>query len=120
MSGKVINAKVRLCGRIDQARINVKQAGRDPFAAIKDRHVLGCLCRERHQGAAARATGRFRFSTPHRRERRYAPEFLDVLKLWAAPAAKDVLDVIQVLRGMNSDNARKMPADASTGAGRSW
>ncbi|AIC13682.1 hypothetical protein P303_04525 [Xylella fastidiosa MUL0034] len=43
-----------------------------------------------------------------------------MLKLWAAPAAKDVLDVIQVLRGMNSDNARKMPADASTGAGRSW
>ncbi|MDA4172173.1 Tn3 family transposase, partial [Escherichia coli] len=33
---------------------------------------------------------------------------------WAAPAAKDVLDAIEVLRGMNSDNARKVPADAPT------
>ncbi|HDP1809739.1 TPA: Tn3 family transposase, partial [Escherichia coli] len=32
----------------------------------------------------------------------------------AAPAAKDVLDAIEVLRGMNSDNARKVPADAPT------
>jgi hypothetical protein len=37
-----------------------------------------------------------------------------VLKLRAAPAAKDVLDAIEVLRGMNSDNARKVPADAPT------
>jgi len=37
-----------------------------------------------------------------------------VLKLRAAPAAKDVLDAIEVLRGMNRDNARKVPADAPT------
>ena len=37
-----------------------------------------------------------------------------MLKLRAAPAAKDVLDAIEVLRGMNSDNARKVPADAPT------
>ncbi|SWY69209.1 transposase TnpA, Tn21 [Klebsiella pneumoniae] len=43
--------------------------------------------------------------------RRYAPEFLAVLKLRAAPAAKNVLDAIEVLRGMNTDNARKLPAD---------
>ncbi|MEL2297507.1 hypothetical protein AAER73_27170, partial [Klebsiella pneumoniae] len=47
--------------------------------------------------------------------RRYAPEFLAVLKLRAAPAAKNVLDAIEVLRGMNTDNARKLPADAPTG-----
>ncbi|GHK90379.1 hypothetical protein ECZU17_63160 [Escherichia coli] len=46
--------------------------------------------------------------------RRYAPEFLAVL-LRAAPAAKNVLDAIEVLRGMNTDNARKLPADAPTG-----
>ena len=46
--------------------------------------------------------------------RRYAPQFLDVLKLRAAPAAKGVLDAIDVLRDMNSDNARKGPADAPT------
>jgi len=45
---------------------------------------------------------------------RYAPEFLNVLTLRAAPAAKDVLDGINVLRGMNTDNARKVPSDAPT------
>ena len=46
--------------------------------------------------------------------RRYAPQFLEVLKLRAAPAAKGVLDAIDVLRGMNADNARKVPAGAPT------
>ncbi|MEZ7186204.1 hypothetical protein QVM19_32370, partial [Pseudomonas aeruginosa] len=32
---KAINAKVRLFGRIGQALIEAKQAGRDPFAAIE-------------------------------------------------------------------------------------
>lgn len=41
--------------------------------------------------------------------RRYAPQFLGVLKLRAAPAAKGVLDAIDMLRGMNSDSARKVP-----------
>ena len=34
-SGKAINAKVRLFGRIGQVLIEAKQAGRDPFAAIE-------------------------------------------------------------------------------------
>jgi TnpA family transposase len=47
--------------------------------------------------------------------RRYAPEFLVVLKLRAAPAAKNVLDAIEFLRGMNTDKTRKVPAHAPTG-----
>lgn len=43
----------------------------------------------------------------------YAPAFLDVLKLRAAPAAKNVLEAVEVLRGMK--NARKVSADAPTG-----
>jgi hypothetical protein len=47
-----------------------------------------------------------------------------VLKLRAAPAAKGRLDAIEVLRGMNSDNARKVPPtrrpSSSSRAGRSW
>ena len=38
-----------------------------------------------------------------------------MLKLRAPRAAKAVLDVIEVRRGMNTDNARKGPADAPTG-----
>lgn len=44
--------------------------------------------------------------------RRYAPEFLDVLKLRAAPAAKDVLAAIEALRLMNASNAKQVPTDA--------
>lgn len=46
--------------------------------------------------------------------RRCAPEFLDVLKLKATPAALAVLDTIDVLCGMNLTGARKMPDDAPT------
>jgi hypothetical protein len=78
----------------------------------------GYLRRQRHRGAKARAAGELRFlhriGESYATLRRYAPQFLDVLKLRAAPAAKGVLDAIEVLRGMNSDNARKVPADAPT------
>lgn len=46
--------------------------------------------------------------------RRYAPELLTVLKFRAAPAAKNVLRAIEVLRAMNKHNARKVPEDAPT------
>jgi hypothetical protein len=45
--------------------------------------------------------------------RRYTPEFLDVLKLKAAPAAQAVLDAINVVREMNTTGARKVPEGAN-------
>jgi hypothetical protein len=44
--------------------------------------------------------------------RRYTPEFLDVIRLKAAPAAQAVLDAIDVLREMNMTGASKVPDDA--------
>jgi len=46
--------------------------------------------------------------------RRYAREFLEVLNLRAAPAAKALLDAIEVLRAMNVGNTRKVPTNAPT------
>jgi hypothetical protein len=46
--------------------------------------------------------------------RRYTPEFLNVLKLNAAPAAQRVLDAITVLNGMKARGSRKMPEGAPT------
>ena len=46
--------------------------------------------------------------------RRYAPEFLCRARCGRA-RRQNVLDAIEVLRGMNTDNARKLPADAPTG-----
>lgn len=117
-SGKAINAKVWLFGRIGQALIEAKQAGRDPFAAIEA--VLSWDAFAESVTEAQKLAQPEDFDFLHRigesytTLRRYAPEFLAVLKLRAAPAAKDVLDAIEVLRGMNSDNARKVPADAPT------
>jgi TnpA family transposase len=117
-SGKAINAKVRLYGHIGQALIDAKQSGRDAFAAIEA--VMSWDDFAESVTEAQKLAQPEDFDFLHRigessaTVRRYAPEFLDVLKLWAAPAAKDVLDAIEVLRGMNTDNARKVPADAPT------
>ena len=115
-SGKAINAKVRLFGRIGQALIEAKQAGRDPFAAIEA--VMSWDAFAESVTEAQKLAQPESFDFLHRMGdgyatlRRYAPEFLGVLKLRAAPAAKDVLDAIEALRLMNSSNAKQVPNDA--------
>ncbi len=118
-SGKAINAKVRLYGRIGQALIDAKQSGRDAFAAIEAVMSWDSFAESVTEAQKLAQPDDFdflhRIGESYATLRRYAPEFLAVLKLRAAPAAKNVLDAIEVLRGMNTDNARKLPADAPTG-----
>ncbi len=115
-SGKAINDKVRLYGRIGQALLEVKQSGGDPFAAIEAVISWDAFTASVTEAQKLAQPAGFdflhRISENYNTLRRYAPEFLGVLKLRAAPAAKAVLDAIEVLRGMNADNARKPPADA--------
>ncbi|MBN8758468.1 Tn3 family transposase [Variovorax sp. SCN45] len=117
-SGKAINDKVRLYGRVGQALLEAKQSGSDPFAAIES--VLSWDAFTASVGEAQKLAQPAQFDFLHRigenyaTLRRYAPQFLEVLKLRAAPAAKGVLDAIDVLRGMNADNARKVPVGAPT------
>ena len=117
-SGKSINAKVRLYGRIGQALIDAKQSGRDPFAAIEAVMSWDAFAQSVTEAQKLAQPDDFdflhRIGESYATLRRYAPEFLGVLKLRAAPAAKGVLDAIDVLRGMNTDNARKVPLDAPT------
>src|SRR5574344_1639442 len=102
-----------------QAINEAKQAGRDPFAAIEAVMSWDAFAESVTEAQKLAQPEDFdflhRIGESYATLRRYAPEFLAVLKLRAAPAAKDVLDAIDVLRGMNSDNARKVPADAPTG-----
>jgi TnpA family transposase len=118
-SGKAINAKVRLYGRIGQALIEAKQSGGDPFAAIEAVMSWDAFAESVTEAQKLAQPEDFdflhRIGESYATMRRYAPEFLNVLKLRAAPAAKDVLEGIEVLRSMNADNARKVPADAPTG-----
>jgi len=117
-SGKAINAKVRLYGRIGQALIDAKQSGSDPFAAIEAVLSWDAFAESVTEAQKLAQPEDFdflpRLGESYATLRRYAPEFLDVLKLRAAPAAQGVLDAIDVLRGMNADHARKVPADAPT------
>lgn len=127
-SGKAINDKVRLYGRVGQALLEAKQSGGDPFAAIES--VISWDAFTASVTEAQKLAQPEDFDFLHRigesyaTLRRYAPQFLDVLKLRAAPAAKGVLDAVEMMRAMNADNARKVPADAPTGftrsVGRSW
>ena len=118
-SGKAINAKVRLYGRIGQALIDAKQSGREPFAAIEAVMSWDAFAQSVTEAQKLAQPDDFdflhRIGESYATLRRYAPQFLAVLKLRAAPAAKGVLDAIEVLRGMNADNARKVPMDAPTG-----
>ena len=115
-SGKAINDKVRLYGRIGQALLDAKRSGGDPFAAIET--VIPWERFEASVGEALKLAQPEGFDFLHRigesyaTVRRYAPEFLEVLTLRAAPSAKCVLDAIEVLRVMNADNACVVPADA--------
>ncbi|MEO6920069.1 MAG: Tn3 family transposase [Collimonas sp.] len=117
-SGKAINDKVRLYGRVGQALLEAKQSGTDPFAAIES--VLSWDAFTASVGEAQKLAQPAQFDFLDRigesyaTLRRYAPQFLEVLKLRSAPAAKGVLNAIDVLRGMNADNARKLPIGAPT------
>lgn len=117
-SGKAINDKVRLYGRVGQALVEAKLTGDDPYAAIES-----VVPWETFMASVTEAQNLARpkdfdflpgigdsYATVHR----YAPEFLNVLKLRAAPAAQDVLNAIEGLRNLYASGARTIPANAST------
>ncbi|WP_235659001.1 hypothetical protein [Cupriavidus metallidurans] len=87
---------MRLFGRIGQALIEAKQAGRDPFAAIEAVMSWDAFAESVTEAQKLAQPEDFdflhRIGESYATLRRYAPEFLAVLKLRAAPAAKDVLD----------------------------
>jgi Domain of unknown function (DUF4158) len=117
-SDKAINAEARLFGRTGQALIEARQSCCDPFAAIEAVISWDAFAESVTEAQKLAQPEDLDFllliGESYATLRPYAPEFLAVLKLRAAPAAKDVLDAIEVLRGMDSDNARKVPADAPT------
>ena len=115
-SGKAINDKVRLYSRIGLALIEAKKTGADPFAAIESVLPWEDFAESVSEAQVLAQPESFdflhRMGDGYATLRRYAPEFLEVLKLRAAPAAKDVLDAVEALRLMNSSNAKQVPGDA--------
>jgi len=91
-AGKAINEKVRLYAMIGQALLEAREAGTDAFAAIE-----GLMSWEAFRVSVAEAQKLAqpddfdflpRVADGYATLRRYAPEFLSVLQLRAAPAAQ--------------------------------
>ncbi len=82
-SGKAINAKVRLYGRIGQALIDAKQSGRDAFAAIEAVMSWDSFAESVTEAQKLAQPDDFdflhRIGESYATLRRYAPEFLAVL-----------------------------------------
>jgi TnpA family transposase len=114
--GKAINDKLRLYGRVGQALLEAKQNGRDPFAAIEAivswEEFAASITEAQKLAQPDDFDFLYRIGEGYTTLRRYAPELLSVLGLHAAPAAKPVLDAIDLLREMNASNARKLPDNA--------
>jgi TnpA family transposase len=113
-----IKEKVQLYSKIGHALLSAKESGADPYAAIEEvipwEEFAQSILETDQLGQPKSFDHFYLVSEKFSMLRRYTPAFLDVLKLRNAPAAKGVLDAIEVLRGMNDDSARKVPVDAPT------
>ena len=117
-SGKAINDKVRLYSRIGRALLDAKQSGGDPFAAIEA--VLPWEAFRESIGEAEELARPEDFDylalvgDGFGQLRRYTPALLGALTMKAAPSARELLAGVEVLKGMNERQARKVPDDAPT------
>ena len=114
--GRAINEKLRLYGKVGQALLAARQNGSDPFAAIETVVSWEDFAASITEAQKLAQPGDFdflhRIGEGYATLRRYAPELLDVLGLHAAPAAKPVLEAIELLREMNAGGIRELPDDA--------
>ncbi len=126
-SGKAINDKVRLYTRIGRALLEAKQSGGDPFAAIEAIIPWEVLTESITEAELLAQPEGFDYlalvGDSFSQLRRYTPALLKALSMKAAPAARELLAAVDVLKGMNERQARKVPDDAPTSfvrAGARW
>lgn len=117
-SGKVINDKVRLFSRIGRALLDAKQSGLDPFTAIEAIIPWDMFSDSITEAETLARSEDFDFlallGDGFSQLRRYTPTLLDTLIMKAAPAARELLTGVEVLKVMNDRQARKVPDDAPT------
>jgi TnpA family transposase len=117
-SGKAINDKVRLYSRIGRALLEAKQSGGDPFAAIEAIIPWDVFSESITEAETLARPEDFDFlalvGDGFTQLRRYTPTLLQALTMKAAPAASELLSGVEVLKGMNERQARKVPDDAPT------
>jgi len=117
-SGKSINDKVRLYSRIGRALLKAKQTGSDPYAAIEAILPWPMFSESVTEAERLMQGEEFDFLPllihGYNQLRRYTPTLLEALTLHAAPAARKLLEGVEVIKAMNRSKARtvKVPADA--------
>ncbi len=115
-SGKAINEKVRLYARIGQALLAAKEQGTDPFAAIEQIVSWNDFARTVSEAEELEQPEDFDFlgliSNGFPQMRRYTPALLELFDFRAAPAARPLVEVIEILRAMNRDKNRSVPQNA--------
>jgi TnpA family transposase len=117
-SGKEVNDKVRLYSRIGRALLEARESGDDPFVAIEaiipweafSESIVEAerLAQPEDFDYLALVAGSFN------QLRRYTPAFLESLTMKAAPAVRDLLAGVEVLKSMNESQVRRVPDDAPT------
>ena len=99
-----------------QELVETAKSGGDPFAAIESivswEDFAASITEAQKLAQPEDFDFLYRIGEGYATVRRYAPELLSALALHAAPAAKPVLDAIELLREMNFGNGRKLPEDA--------
>ena len=117
-SGKEINHKVNLYWKIGSALLEARKNQSDPFTAIEA--VISWEAFTKSVTDAQKLAQSDDFDYLHliggnySQIRRYAPELLEALHFTAAPAAREILDAVNVLKVLNADNSRKIPENAPT------
>jgi hypothetical protein len=117
-SGKAINDKVRLYGKLGRALLKAKESDGDPFEAIESVMSWEAFTKSVNEAEQLAQPEAFDFlhqiKDHYATLRRYVPAFLEVLKLRAAPVATDVLDAIDTIRAMDNGGVHKIPVDVPT------
>lgn len=117
-SGKAINDKLRLYFRIGRALLEAKQSGGDPFVAIESILPWQVFTESVTEAEKLAQPADFDYlpliGDGFTQLRRYTPTLLESLQLKAAPAARDILEGVEMLKSMNQRQARKVPEDAPT------
>jgi hypothetical protein len=108
-AGKAINEKVRLYAQVGQALIEAKDAGSDPFVAI-ERVVSWEQFTQSVQAAEKLARPEdFDYlgllSNHYSQLRRYTPAFLEAFEFRAAPAARKILDAVEMLKRLSASKS---------------
>ena len=115
-SGKAINDKVRLLSRIGRALLDAKQSGSDPFAAIEAIIPWDVFSKSISDAETLAQPEDFDYlplvGDGFNQLRRYTPILLESLTMRAAPAARDLLEGVEILKDMNERQARKVPEEA--------